>query len=182
MSSTATFPLFLPLLLPVGAQNLTVPHVVDGGGWQSTIVLTNTTPNAASATLIFHQETTGGNTQPWNPPFQEVVSTSGLSLAGGSSLFLHTVGTAATLSQGWAELNADQGVIGYVVFTDPRAWTSGSGWNRADRGVCQPPLGALRRLQWIRDRHCGREPHIIGPNYFGWVPDHHRRSCHGCPA
>jgi hypothetical protein len=117
IKSTFTLLILLLLWLPLGAQSLTVPHVVDGGGWQSTIVLTNTTSNPASATLIFHQETTGGNTQPWTPPFQEVVSTSGLSLAGGSSLFLHTAGTAADLSQGWAELNADPGVTGYVVFT-----------------------------------------------------------------
>ena len=107
----------LLLWLPTQAQSLTIPHVVDGGGWQSTIVLTNTTPNAASVNMTFHRETTGGNTEAWTPPFQEVVSTSGMSLAGGSSLFLHTVGTASTLSQGWGELNADQGVIGYVVFT-----------------------------------------------------------------
>jgi len=112
----ATFSALL-LWLPVSGQNLTIPHVVDGGGWQSTIVLTNTTPNPASATLVFHKETTGGNTQPWTPPFKEVVSTSGLSLLGGSSLFLHTAGTDSTLSQGWGELNADAGVIGYVVFT-----------------------------------------------------------------
>lgn len=112
----ATFSTLL-LWLPLSAQSLTIPHVVDGGGWQSTIVLTNTTPNAASATLIFHKETTGGHTQSWTPPFQETVSTSGLSLVGGSSLFLHTAGTDATLSQGWGELNADPGVIGYVVFT-----------------------------------------------------------------
>src|SRR5689334_22751051 len=83
--------------IPLSAQSLTIPHVVDGGGWQSTIVLTNTTANPASATLIFHKETTGGHTQPWTPPFKETVSTSGLSLAGGSSLFLHTAGTDSTL-------------------------------------------------------------------------------------
>jgi hypothetical protein len=113
----ATFTILL-LWLPLSAQNLTIPHVVDGGGWQSTIVLTNTSPNPASATLVFHQQTgTDGSTQSWTPPLLEVISTSGLSLAGGSSLFLHTTGTAANLSQGWAELNADPSIIGYVVFS-----------------------------------------------------------------
>jgi len=107
----------LVLLLPLSADNLIVPHVVDGAGWQSTIVLTNTTGNPANATLIFHKETTNGNTEAWTPPFVEVISTSGLSVVGGSSMFLHTQGTAADLSQGWAELNADAGIIGYVVFS-----------------------------------------------------------------
>jgi hypothetical protein len=105
------------LVLPLSAQSLTIPHVVDGAGWQSTIVLTNMSSNPASATLIFHKETTGGNTQPWNLLFKETTSTAGLSMAGGSSLFLHTAGTASDLSQGWGELNADAGVTGYVVFT-----------------------------------------------------------------
>jgi hypothetical protein len=100
------------------AQTLILPDVVDGGGWQSTIVLTNTTPNPASASLSFNMGTTGGNTQPWNPPFQEVSSTAGLVLAGGSSMFLHTLGTAAVLSQGWGQLNAGAGIMGYVIFTN----------------------------------------------------------------
>jgi hypothetical protein len=108
--------LLLGLSLP--AQTLVLPHVVDGQGWQSTIVLTNTAATAASATLVFHQETTGGNTTASNPPFIEVVSTAGLSLTGGSTMFLHTMGTAADLWKGWAELNADPGIIGYVVFTN----------------------------------------------------------------
>ncbi len=104
--------------LPLSAQNLIIPHVADGGGWKTTIVLTNTSPNPATATLIFHQQTaTDGSTQPWTPPLVEVISTSGLSLAGGSSLFLNTNGTAANLSVGWAELNADPSIIGYVVFS-----------------------------------------------------------------
>jgi len=108
----------LCLCLPLAGQSLTIPHIVDGGGWQSTIVLTNMSANAASATLVFHKETGGGNTGPWTPAFQEVVSTSGLAMAGGSTLFLHTTGKASDpLSQGWAELNADPGVTGYVVFT-----------------------------------------------------------------
>src|SRR5258708_1269202 len=95
---------FLLLWLPLSgqsAQTLIIPQVVDGGGWQSTIVLTNTTVNAASATLIFHTDTTAGGTQAWTLPFLEVSSTAGLVLSGGSTMFLHTRGTAAVLAQGW---------------------------------------------------------------------------------
>jgi hypothetical protein len=102
------------------AQTLAIPQVVDGGGWQSTIVLTNSGAAAASATLIFHSETSGGATQPWSPPLQEVSSTTGLVLPASSSLYLHTNGTAAALTTGWAELNADAGVVAYVVFTNSR--------------------------------------------------------------
>jgi hypothetical protein len=115
---TLCFSLLWVPLFGQSAQTLTIPHVVDGGGWQSTIVLTNTAATAASATLIFHTDTTAGGTQPWTPPFLEVSSTAGLGLSGGSTLFLHTRGTAAALAQGWAELNADAGIIAYVVFTN----------------------------------------------------------------
>jgi hypothetical protein len=40
-----------------------------------------------------------------------------LNMPGGSSLFLTTSGTATDVTQGWAELNADASVIGYVVFS-----------------------------------------------------------------
>ena len=81
------------------------------------IVLTNMTANPASATLTFNMDTTGGATQPWAPPFLEVSSTAGLVLAPGSSMFLHTPGTASALTQGWAQLNADVGIAGYVIYS-----------------------------------------------------------------
>jgi hypothetical protein len=122
MKPIASLALCLPLLcsplFAQSAQTLVIPDVADGGGWQSTIVLTNTSAVNASATLIFHTDTTAGGTQPWTLPFLEVSSTSGLILVGGSSLYLHTPGTAAALSQGWAELDADAGIVAYVIFTN----------------------------------------------------------------
>lgn len=99
------------------AQSLILPDVVDGAGWRSTIVLTNTSGVPAAASLIFHTDTTGGATQPWNPPFLETSSTTGIAVPGGSSMFLHTPGTSAALAQGWAELHADDGIVAYVIFT-----------------------------------------------------------------
>src|SRR5512142_1392141 len=99
--------------LPVfgqSAQTLLIPQIVDGGGWQTAVVLTNRTANPASASLSFRIDTTAGATQPWTPPFLEVSSTAGLVLSGGSTMYLHTPGTAASLSQGWAVVNADAGI------------------------------------------------------------------------
>jgi hypothetical protein len=115
-ASLSSLLVWLPLF-GQSAQSLILPHVVDGGSWQSVIVLTNMATIPASATLIFHTDTTAGATKPWTPPFLETSSTTGLMLAGGSTMFLHTAGTAAALSQGWAELNADTGITAYVIFT-----------------------------------------------------------------
>jgi hypothetical protein len=32
-------------------------------------------------------------------------------------MYLHTLGTAASLSQGWAMVNADAGIVAYAIFT-----------------------------------------------------------------
>ena len=116
-TALASFLVWVPLF-GQSAQVLTIPHVVDGGGWQSTIVLTNTSATAGLVTLIFHSDTGTGTTQPWNPPLLEVSSTSGMVMAPGSVMYLHTNGTAAILTEGWAEMDADAGVTAYIVFTN----------------------------------------------------------------
>jgi hypothetical protein len=50
---------WLPVLVQ-SAQTLLIPQVVDGGGWQTTFVLTNRTSNPASASLSFRIDTTAG--------------------------------------------------------------------------------------------------------------------------
>ena len=56
---------FLFALSPSQAQTLIIPQIADGGGWQTTVVLTNTTASTASASLSFYQEASGGGTQSW---------------------------------------------------------------------------------------------------------------------
>lgn len=106
-------------LLPALAEVQIIPQVADGGGWSTTIVLSNKTTTSQNVTLNFHRALpeANGTTEPWTPPFLENVSLPTLTLAAGSSLFLHTPGTSGTLSQGWAELNAAAGVAGYAIFT-----------------------------------------------------------------
>lgn len=105
-------------LLPALADVQVIPQVADGAGWSTTIVLSNKTTTAQNVTLSFHRAIadTNGTTESWTPPFVESVALANISLAAGSSLFLHTPGTAATLSQGWGELNAAAGVTGYAIF------------------------------------------------------------------
>jgi hypothetical protein len=95
---------------------LIISQIADGGGWQTTLVLTNTTATATSASLNFFQDTGGGNTQSWNPQFLEVNSTASLMVPGGGTIFLHTPGTASTTTSGWAEMQSS-GAVGYAIFT-----------------------------------------------------------------
>jgi hypothetical protein len=106
--------LFAPQLL---AQALIIPQIADGGGWQTTLVLTNTSTSAVSASLAFFRESGGGGTESWNPPILEVGSTESLSLPGSGTLFFHTAGTAPSTTVGWAELQANSAVVAYAIFT-----------------------------------------------------------------
>ena len=101
----------------LGAQTQVISQIADGGGWQTTLVLANTTTSTIQASLSFYEDTSGGATENWTPPFLEAVSLQDLSLPGGGTLFLHTKGTAATTSQGWGQLQAAAGLVCYAIFT-----------------------------------------------------------------
>ena len=109
--------LFLLCLLIGKAQNLIIPQIAHGGGWETTIVLTNASVNAASASLTFFQETDGANTTNWNIPLFETNTPQSLSLPASGTLFLHTNGTAGTTTVGWAQLQASSTVSAYAIFT-----------------------------------------------------------------
>jgi len=96
-----------------------IPQFVDGAGWETTLVFTNTTASTATASVSFYQETAvgDGSTQAWNPTFLEGSSTQNLSLAGGATLFLHTPGTSSTLAEGWGQATVSDGVEVYAVFS-----------------------------------------------------------------
>jgi hypothetical protein len=101
---------------------LVIPQIVDGGPWLTTIAVTNTSASQSVASLSFFQETGGGNTSSWPLNFVEMTSAQAqnLVLAGGSTVFLHTLGTAANTTIGWAELSetdASAPVVAYAIFT-----------------------------------------------------------------
>jgi hypothetical protein len=99
------------------AQTSVIPQIADGGAWQTTLVLTNTTASATSVSLSFFQETGGGATESWDLPLLEVESTQNLPLPAAGTLFLHTPGTAGVTSVGWAQVQASAGVVAYAIFT-----------------------------------------------------------------
>jgi hypothetical protein len=97
------------------AQTL-IPQIVDGGGWQTTIVLINTSSNPAQANMTFYQETGGGATAPWIPFFIDATTTQ-FTLAGGETVIIHTAGTATTTTVGWASIQGDIPVGVYAIFS-----------------------------------------------------------------
>jgi len=102
----------------VSAQELDVAQATDGGGWSFVLVITNTSTSDQVVSITFYQDnpSSPGETEPWTPPFVESVSPSALTVPAGSSVFLHSTGTAATLTQGWARITGS-GVQAYIVYT-----------------------------------------------------------------
>jgi len=101
-----------------GAVGLILPQIVDGGAWQTTLVITNTNTTPANAALQFFQTTdAAGDTVPWTLPTVEAISLSDIQLAADATIIVHTPGTASTLTQGFGELVADSGVVAYAIFT-----------------------------------------------------------------
>lgn len=116
LASPAAVGIFMSLA-PALANTTLIPQVADGGGWSTTIVLSNRTASAQTVTLRFYRAVdANGATASWTPAFRENVTLPTLTLAAGSSLFLHTRGEGA-LSQGWGELTAPAGVTGYAIFS-----------------------------------------------------------------
>lgn len=99
------------------AQSLIIPQIADGGGWQTTLVVGNTTSVPTTASIGFFQDIGSGATQNWSPPFIESGSTQNLALPAGGTIFLHTTGTAAATTAGWAQVQSAAGVVAYAIFT-----------------------------------------------------------------
>lgn len=70
------------------AQALILPQIADGGGWQTTIVLTTSNANPASASLTFYMDAGSGATQAWNLAFVEGDSTQGMQVPAGATMML----------------------------------------------------------------------------------------------
>jgi hypothetical protein len=102
---------------PAWAQGLIMSQIADGGGWQTTIVLTNTTANPASFSLGFYMDTGDGATQNWDLGFLESGSTQSATISAGATLLFHSAGTASSATTGWGQLNADAGVTGYALIS-----------------------------------------------------------------
>lgn len=128
LTSSPTFPVNGPAIIGVAAppsagpgfSNFYLPQIADGGNWRTQVVLVNTSSSAGVASLSFFEDIIGdanGATQAWNPPFVELSSTQNIAVPGGGTVFLHTPGASAALSQGWAQVTGTIGITAYAVYT-----------------------------------------------------------------
>ena len=97
------------------SAQIVIPQIADGGAWQTTMVLTNTSGSATTAGITFFQETTAGATAPWSPPFIDTNNPSSIAIPAGGTVLIHSAGTAATTTTGWA-LVTGTSVSAYAIF------------------------------------------------------------------
>jgi hypothetical protein len=104
--------------LAASGQTLVIPQIADGNGWQTELVLTNTGTTATTVSLNFFQSVGAGVTQNWTPPFLETSVLQNIPLPAASTVFLHTPGTAGSLSEGWAQVEGNSAVSAYAIFEE----------------------------------------------------------------
>jgi hypothetical protein len=126
------------------AQTSVIPQVVDGGPWLTAIAITNLSANQEIASLSFFQETGGGNTSSWPLNFVEMTSAQAqdLILPAGTTLFLHTPGSAPATTIGWGKLSEVDGagaVVAYAIFTQRVP-------GRSDQDGTAPAAAAISRI------------------------------------
>ena len=93
-----------------------IPQIADGGGWQTTLVFTNTASNSAQISLTFYQETPSGATAPWLPLFVDTNTPQNIPIPPGGTVLIHSAGTAITTTVGWALIQGDSSVSAYAIF------------------------------------------------------------------
>lgn len=147
-----------------------MPQIADGGGWQTTVVITNTNASPASASLLFYMDSGGGATQSWSPSFIEGGSTQGMTIPAGATQMLHTPGAASSATTGWGQLAADSGVTGYAIVSQIV-----SGQQNQDEVVpATAPVGpharSVRQHRWRLHGCEFRKCKQLAPNNFRRLP------------
>src|ERR1700722_1441425 len=107
----------LGISLAHGQQTLDISQVADGGAFQTTFVLSNGLPIVGTASLTCFQDSSNNATVPWSISLIESVNVASISMAPAGTVFLHTPGTAANLTQGWCQIQAGAGISAYAIFT-----------------------------------------------------------------
>jgi hypothetical protein len=110
----------LPLLASVGTSGGTMPHIVFGNGWQTTLTLVNTGSTAATANLNFFGD--GGSALPLQLNYPQTNLTSNASSvsqsipAGGSLIIVAQKAANSSDTEGSAVLTTNGNVSGFAIF------------------------------------------------------------------
>jgi hypothetical protein len=99
--------------LPAPVTRLRIPQVVDGGAWKTTIILVNADSVPASFIVTFHQS--DGTPVAFPLEGAGLVTQYSDTIPVGGSRTINSLGQAADLVQGWAEIVSARSISGAAV-------------------------------------------------------------------
>jgi len=94
---------------PVGYTKV-LSQIVDGGGWQTTLTITNRNKYAQAYTVTFWQD----NGTPWSIP--GIGSNTTISVPGNGAKFLVSSGNSSGLTEGWAKVEGYEDYSAMAVY------------------------------------------------------------------
>lgn len=100
---------------PITGAPKIISQVVDGGAWQSTIVVVNRGSTVATASLAFFMETSTGSV-PWPLQMAGNFDYSQFQIAPHSAVFMQTQDTGATPIQGFASMSGSANTEAFGIF------------------------------------------------------------------
>jgi len=104
----------------ISSEVTTLPHVADGNGFDTLILLINTGTTDASYSLQFFNQSGAPVTYPLDPTQSGMTGTN----AAGAQAIVRTAGSGSTTHLGWGQLTAPAGVKGMVIYQQQASPTS----------------------------------------------------------
>jgi hypothetical protein len=114
----------IPVTLRVRPNRLSIAQIADGDGWSTSIILVNTDKESAPFTIRFYDP--NGRPLAVDLDVGGRVSEYSATIPPGGSHVVETDGSAADLTQGWAEVTAERALGGRAVFRQRLADNTGS--------------------------------------------------------
>ena len=94
---------------PAGYTNV-LSQIVDGGGWQTLLTITNRSKNAQAYTVSFWQD----DGTPWSIP--GIGSSTAINVPGNGVKFLTSSGTSSGIAEGWAKVEGYEAYSAMAVY------------------------------------------------------------------
>lgn len=99
-----------------GSTMYYIPRVVDGGGFATTITVSNLDSGPASVSLRFRRALPDTTTEPWTPLMENGQTTENVEIPVGGSFTWRTLGVGGQADAGWAQVICNRKIGGMAVY------------------------------------------------------------------
>ncbi|NWF84835.1 MAG: hypothetical protein HXY18_13515 [Bryobacteraceae bacterium] len=103
-------------LRSAGAKQYSIPRIVDGGGFATTITISNLDTAPAIVSLRLRRVLTDKTTVPWTPLMEGGQATEDVPIPVGGSITWRTSGLGSQVDAGWAQVISARRIGGFAVY------------------------------------------------------------------